>query len=213
MYNLPPFAQLAGLGSLRALHYAVYAGGDAPGGLPPGACQLSVQHLAVEERLLHESRAWVEGAAALERLLIKWWVPEQGGLCYVGRWRRKGVQPSWGMREGPLSTIGPPTLGAPLLPPSCTVGTCHGLPTLCRYIYPDCRAPGGRDLGAPKWGWLWAWAAAHAPLRTLCFDLGEGDELAGLEAAAQRLRACRPELRLERCRFSTAWQEPAAEWQ
>ncbi|KAL4422929.1 hypothetical protein ABPG75_009126 [Micractinium tetrahymenae] len=137
LYNLPPFAQLAGLGSLRALHYAVYAGGDAPGGLPPGACQLSVRHLAVEERLLHESRAWIEGVAALERLLVKW------------------------------------------------------------YVYPDCRAPGGRDFGAAKWDWLWAWAEAHAPLRTLRFDLGEGDEPAGLEAVSQRLQACRPGLSMK----------------
>ncbi len=82
-----------------------------------------------------------------------------------------------------------------------------------RYVYPDCRAPGGRNLGAPNWDWLWAWAAAHAPLRTLCFDLGEEDEPAGLMAVAQRLQACRPGLRVERCRFAMAWKELGADWQ
>lgn len=223
LYNLPPFAQLAGLSRLSALHYAVYAGGDAPGGLPAGDCQLSMRHLAVEERLLQESRLWIEDAPALERLLIKWWVcgcanigalvevmPGLEGSAALHAWdcrviygctacRRRHL---WVRRSG-CSSVGLTT--APLPP------FTRPLPPL-RYVYPDCRAPGGRDFGDAKWDWLWRWAATHAPLRALCFDLGEGDEPTGLEAAAQRLRACRPTVRVEHCRFHAAWQELAAEW-
>lgn len=73
---------------LQRLHYAVYAGGECPGGLPdawqPGAGQQGgsssggggggLRWLALEERLLHASRGWLEGAggAGLDELHVKW---------------------------------------------------------------------------------------------------------------------------------------------
>ena len=71
LFDQPPPPQLAALAQLRRLHYAVYAAEQCPSGLPDGALQAGVRWLGLEERLLHTSAAWLEGAAALEALHVK----------------------------------------------------------------------------------------------------------------------------------------------
>ena len=75
----PPPAELARLTRLTHLHWTVYGSDEVPGGLPPGGWQASVRRLALEERLLHASRGWLEGAAGLQELTIKW-------APYPGAW-------------------------------------------------------------------------------------------------------------------------------
>lgn len=79
LYNEPPPAQLASLRHLRRLHFAIYGSEPAAGDLPCGPWQSSLRELALEEPLLQESLAFLQGAAELERLDIKW-VRVPGGL-------------------------------------------------------------------------------------------------------------------------------------